>query len=123
MNARSRKNDWFGGGVYTAESFARGFRQDWHSATHIVIQANPLILQDELGLLSKYGLDYIHPEAVFSTINRRPKAIISYADLDRTCVALAELSSADAESYRRFALKSKAILPLITAGMFVPPVP
>jgi phytoene dehydrogenase-like protein len=53
------KNDWFGGGAVTAESVAPAFRHDWHSATHIIIQANPLLLQDELGLLSKYGLRYL----------------------------------------------------------------
>ncbi|HEX3971032.1 MAG TPA: NAD(P)/FAD-dependent oxidoreductase [Stellaceae bacterium] len=117
------KNDWFGGGVVTAESVAPGFRHDWHSATHIVIQANPLLLKDELGLLSKYGLKYIHPEGIFSTIFDDHSAIVSYADLDRTCASIAAVEPADGEAYRRFAAKSKAILPLITAGMFVPPVP
>ena len=117
------QNEWFGGGVVTAESVAPGFRHDWHSATHIIIQANPLLLNDELGLLAKYGLNYIHPEGIFSTIFDDQTAIISYADLDRTCASIAELSRADADAYRKFATKSKSILPLITAGMFVPPVP
>jgi len=117
------KNDWFGGGVVTVESVAPGFRHDWHSATHIVIQANPLILNDELGLQSKFGLRYLHPEGIFSTIFDDQTALVSYADLDKTCAAIARFSARDAEAYRRFALKSKAILPLLTAGMFVPPVP
>lgn len=117
------KNEWFGGGVVTSESVAPGFRHDWHSATHIIIQANPLLLHDELGLLSKYGLKYIHPEGIFSTIFDDQTAIVSYADLDRTCASIAAVSPADGEAYRRFAMKSKAVLPLITAGMFVPPVP
>jgi phytoene dehydrogenase-like protein len=117
------RNEWFGGGVVTAESVAPGFRHDWHSATHIIIQANPLLLQDELGLLSKYGLKYLHPEGIFSTIFDDQTAIISCADLDRTCASIAALSQADADAYRKFANKSKSILPLITAGMFVPPVP
>jgi phytoene dehydrogenase-like protein len=117
------KNEWFGGGVVTSESVAPGFRHDWHSATHIIIQANPLLLNDELGLLSKYGLTYIHPDGIFSTIFDDQTSIVSYADLDRTCASIAALSPRDAEAYRRFAIKSKAILPLITAGMFVPPVP
>ncbi len=117
------KNAWFGGGVVTAESVAPGFRHDWHSATHIIIQANPLILNDELGLLSKYGLKYLHPDGIFSTIFDDHTALVSYADLDRTCAAIAALSPRDGEAYRKFADKSKAILPLLTAGMFVPPVP
>lgn len=117
------KNDWFGGGAVTAESVAPGFRHDWHSATHIIIQANPLLRQDELGLIAKYGLRYIHPEGIFSTIFDDQSAIVSYADLDRTCASIAAVAPADGDAYRRFAMKSKAILPLITAGMFVPPVP
>jgi phytoene dehydrogenase-like protein len=55
------RNDWFGGGVVTKEILARGFKFDLHSSLHVNIQANPLILNDELGLLSKYGLQYLHP--------------------------------------------------------------
>jgi phytoene dehydrogenase-like protein len=117
------KNERFGGGVVTSERAAPGFLHDGHSATHIIIQANPLLLRDELGLLSKYGLKYVHPDGIFSTIFDDQTSIISYADLDRTCASIAQLSPRDADAYRRFATKSKAILPLITAGMFVPPVP
>lgn len=117
------RNAWFGGGVVTSQSVAPGFRHDLHSATHIVIQANPLILNDELGLQSKYGLKYLHPDGIFSTIFDDQTAIVSYANLDRTCASIAQWSPHDGEAYRSFALKSKAILPLLTAGMFVPPVP
>ncbi len=115
------KNDWFGGGVVTSELVAPGFRHDWHSATHIVIQANPLIRNDELGLISKYGLKYIYPEAVFSTIFDDQTSIVSYTDLDRTCASIAKISPRDAEAYRKFAAKSAQLLPLIVSGMFVPP--
>jgi phytoene dehydrogenase-like protein len=117
------RNDWFGGGAYTAESVAPGFRHDWHSATHIVIQANPLLQNDELGLKSKYGLNYVHSDAVFSTIFDDHSYIVSYVDLDRTCASIARISPRDAEAYRAFAEKSKAMLPIIVQGMFVPPPP
>jgi phytoene dehydrogenase-like protein len=117
------KNDWFGGGVVTSELVAPGFQHDWHSATHIVIQANPLIRNDELGLVSKYGLKYVHPESVFSTIFDDHSSIVSYTDLDKTCESIARISPRDAEAYRRFAAKSAQILPLIVSGMFVPPPP
>ncbi len=117
------KNDWFGGGVVTSELVAPGFQHDWHSATHIVIQANPLIRNDELQLQSKYGLKYIYPEAVFSTIFDDQTSIVSYTDLDRTCASIAKISPRDAEAYRKFAAKSAQLLPLMVAGMFVPPPP
>jgi phytoene dehydrogenase-like protein len=62
------RNDWFGGGVVTKEILAPGFKFDLHSSLHVNIQANPLILQDELQLLAKYGLKYLYPDAVYSTI-------------------------------------------------------
>lgn len=117
------RNSWFGGGVATREIVAPGFRHDLHSATHIVIQGNPLIRNDELGLISKYGLKYVHPEAIFSTMFDDGSSIISYADIDRTCESIAAISPRDADAYRRFAGKSKQILPMMVQGMFVPPVP
>ena len=117
------RNEWFGGGAVTREIVAPGFRHDLHSATHIVIQANPLIRNDELGLLSKYGLDYVYPDAIFSTIFDDDTSLVTYRDLDRTCQSIARLSPRDAEAYRRFAEQSKQLLPLMVQGMFVPPLP
>lgn len=117
------RNSWFGGGVATQEIVAPGFRHDLHAATHIVIQGNPLIRNDELGLISKYGLKYIHPEAIFSTMFDDGSSIVSYADIDRTCESIAAISPQDAEAYRRFAGQSTRILPMMVQGMFVPPVP
>jgi phytoene dehydrogenase-like protein len=117
------RNDWFGGGAATQEIVAPGFRHDLHSATHIVIQANPLIRNDELGLLSKHGLKYVYPDAIFSTIFDDDSSIVTYRDLDRTCQSISRISPRDAEAYRRFAEKSKELLPLMVQGMFVPPLP
>ncbi|HEX7784425.1 MAG TPA: NAD(P)/FAD-dependent oxidoreductase [Sphingobium sp.] len=117
------KNGHLGGGVVTSELVAPGYRHDWHSATHIVIQSNPLIRNDELGLQSQFGLEYIYPEAIFSTIFDDGSSIITYADLEKTCASIAQISPTDADAYRAFAQKSAAILPLIVQGMFVPPPP
>lgn len=112
-----------GGGVASGEYVAPGFRHDLHSATHFVIQANPLIRNDELGLISKYGLKYIHPEGIFSTIFDDQTSIVSYPDIGRTCESIAKISPRDAEAYRKFAEASMKTLPLIVSGMFVPPPP
>ena len=117
------RNAWFGGGVSTREVVAPGFRHDLHSATHIIIQANPLIRNDELGLISKFGLKYIYPEGVFSTIFDDQTSIVSYADVDKTCQSIAKISPRGAEAYRRFVEKGKETLPLIATSLFVPPAP
>src|ERR1700744_1021202 len=56
------RNAWFGGGVVTRELTVPGFRHDQHSMAHIFIQANPLLLNDDLGLKAKYGLPYVLPD-------------------------------------------------------------
>lgn len=117
------RNDFFGGGVATREILVPGFKHDLHSATHILIQANPLLLNDELGLYSKHGLEYIRPEGLFSTIFDDQTSMVTYRDVDRSCESIAQFSQHDAEAYRRFFAESKQTLPLITQAMFVPPVP
>jgi phytoene dehydrogenase-like protein len=117
------RNANLGGGVMTSEFVAPGFKHDWHSATHIVIQANPLLLNDELGLKSMFGLRYAHPDAIFSTIFDDQDYIVTYADLDRTCESIARISPPDAEAYRSFARKGASLLPVMVQGMFVPPPP
>ncbi|MCC7410083.1 MAG: NAD(P)/FAD-dependent oxidoreductase [Gammaproteobacteria bacterium] len=117
------RNPWLGGGVTTREIVAPGFRHDVHASAHVYIQANPLLLQDELGLLARYGLKYIYPDAIFSTIFDDHSAIVTYADLDRTCESIAAISPRDADAYRRFVALSKRLLPMLTAALYVPPVP
>ena len=54
--------DFPGGGVisFTDEL---GAIHDVASTAHTLIQVNPMILADELGLISRYGLNYVYPEA------------------------------------------------------------
>lgn len=113
----------FGGGVVTTEQIAPGFHHDMHSSNHQVIMANPLILNDELGLQTKYGLNYIRPEIQFSTIFDDHTSILTYSDLDRSCESIAQISPRDAEAYRKFAEMSMEMLPLLASGLFVPPMP
>jgi phytoene dehydrogenase-like protein len=114
------KNDWYGGGVVTREMLAPGFRFDLHSSLHVNIQANPLILNDELQLQSKYGLKYLYPDAVYSTMFDDQTSLITYKDVDRTCESIARISARDADAYRRFAAMSMQIVPMVTQSLFVP---
>jgi phytoene dehydrogenase-like protein len=117
------RNNWFGGGVVTQEILEPGFKFDVHSSLHVNIQANPLILNDELKLLSKFGLKYLYPDAVYSTIFDDQTSLVTYKDIDRTCQSIAKISPRDAEAYRRFAEISKKIVPLVTQSLFVPSPP
>jgi phytoene dehydrogenase-like protein len=116
--------DHFGGGVSTRELIQPGYWHDEHSNVHIMIQGNPMLREDELGLLSKFGLEYIYPDLVHVSIWDDGTVIRSYKDLDRTCEELARTTSAkDAEAYRKFVGMSKQALPMLMSGMYAPPFP
>jgi len=113
---------WPGGGVVTREINTPGFWHDEHSSVHIMIQGNPLIREDELGLLSRFGLKYRYGTP-YAMIFSDQTTLVAHKDLDRTCEGIARLSSKDAETYRALVTKGIAALPMIGAGMYVPPVP
>lgn len=112
-----------GGGAVTMERNEPGFRYDKHSTAHILIQANPLLLNDELGLLSKFGLQYAYPELAISTVLQDFRVLTIYADLDKTCESMAQYSAKDAQTYRELAQFAQRMLPMVLAGMFTVPIP
>ena len=113
----------YGGGVSTRELIAPGYWHDEHSNVHIMIQGNPMLRQDELGLIGKFGLDYIYPELPHASIFEDGRVIRTWKDLDRTCQGFAEFSPRDAEAYRRFVGISQSILPMFMSGLYAPPIP
>lgn len=117
------RNEFLGGGVATREILTPGFKHDLHSATHILIQANPLVINDELGLLSKHGLKYHYPDGLFSTIFDDQTSIVTYKDVERSAKSIGQFSQHDADAYRRLFAESKETLAMIVQAMFVPPVP
>ena len=73
-----------GGGVVSDELAAPGFINDTCAIWHGFIQANPLILNDELGLISKFGLEYINPQNQFSVLFPDDTYLTLYRDVDKT---------------------------------------
>jgi phytoene dehydrogenase-like protein len=113
----------FGGGVSTRELMTPGYWNDEHSNVHIMIQGNPMLQDDELGLLSKFGLKYNYPELPHASIWEDGTTLRSWKDLDRTCEGIAEFSPRDAEAYRKFVETSISVLPMFMAGLYQPPFP
>src|SRR6266702_865143 len=89
------RKPWPGGGVVTREINTPGYWHDEHSSVHIMIQGNPMIFPDQTTL-------------------------VAYQDLDRTCEQIARISTRDAETYRRFAKRAMAMLPMFASGLYVP---
>lgn len=115
------RNSWFGGGVVTREMTMPGFKHDTHSTGHIFIQSNPMLVNDELQLKSKYGLEYVFPEAVFGSIFEDGTTLQTFKDIERSCADIAKFSQRDPEAYRTFAEKAKKLMPIFVQGMFTPP--
>ena len=117
------RNAWFGGGVVTRELTLPGFRHDQHSMAHIFIQANPLLKNDELGLKSRFGLQYIVPELPMMSVFADGRTLGLYRDRERTCAEIAKFSQRDADAYRWLANKAAEYMPMVTASLYTAPTP
>ena len=114
---------YVGGGVISREVAAPGFKNDVCSTMHAFIQANPLIKNDELGLMSKYGMKYIYPEAQNTVLFPDDTHLTIHLDVDKTCESIAKFSKKDAESYKKFYEWSVPLLDMLTEGMSNPAPP
>lgn len=117
------RNSWLGGGVVTRELTRPGFLHDQHSMAHIFIQANPLLKNDELGLKSKFGLEYIFPDPPMMSVFEDGSTLRLHRDREKTVEEIAKFSRRDAEAYRWLADKAAGYLPMIAASLYVPPAP
>jgi phytoene dehydrogenase-like protein len=89
-----------GGDTATEELTLPGFRHDTCSTAHNLIQASPLLRDDELRL-GEYGLEYLHPDPVVHIPFPDGTSLTQWRDLDRTCAEIARFSRRDADAFRR----------------------
>ena len=115
--------DHLGGGVVTREVTRPGFRHDLHAIAHIFIQGNPLIRDDELGLQSRHGLEYVFPDPSIAVAFPDGDYVAFYRDVHKTAATIARVSPRDAESYLRFHEFADQLLDVLMAGLFSPPPP
>ncbi|HSF26257.1 MAG TPA: NAD(P)/FAD-dependent oxidoreductase [Actinomycetes bacterium] len=89
-----------GGNTATEELTLPGFQHDSCSSAHVLIQSNPVIRDDELGLCARYGLRYerVDPAVVMPLPDG--DALVMHRDLDATADELARFSPADATALR-----------------------
>ena len=91
-----------GGGVISEELTLPGFIHDTGAVTHQRIRSTPLIKDDELGLKSKYGLEYIVPEIPLAALFEDGSSILVYNDLEKTVESISRIAKDDAISYKKF---------------------
>jgi phytoene dehydrogenase-like protein len=90
-----------GGNTATEELTGPGIAQDSCSTAHVLLQASPLIRDDELGLIAEHGLRYLHPDPVCHFPFADGESLTIWRDIDATCGELARHSTRDGDAYRR----------------------
>lgn len=116
LDARDRP----GGGAATEEVLDPGYLIDTCSTGHTLIRANPLLVDDELGLVRDYGLTYVEPDPVAHVAFPDGEHFTMWLDIDRTIAEIARFNVDDAEAYRRMAVEYEDVSALFTAAQFTP---
>ncbi|MFL5842395.1 MAG: phytoene desaturase family protein, partial [Thermoleophilaceae bacterium] len=91
-----------GGGAASEELLLPGYKIDSCSTGHTLIQVNPLMTRDELGLKSDYGLEYVAPDPIAHVAFPDGEYFTHWLDVDRTYEEFARFSKRDADTYLRF---------------------
>lgn len=89
-----------GGNTRTEELTLPGFAHDSCSSAHVLIQGNPLIRDDELGLVADHGLHYVVTDPAVVLPQPDGDVLVMRPDLDATCDELARWSDHDAAAFR-----------------------
>jgi phytoene dehydrogenase-like protein len=109
-----------GGGAASEELLLPGYLIDSCSTGHTLIQPNPVLRDDELGLKADYGLEYVSPDPVAHVVFPDGESFTHWLDLERTCEEIARFSSRDATTYRRLLSEFDEIRPAVGAYRFNP---
>ncbi len=117
------RNDIPGGGAVSKNLTLPGFTHDTHATAVVHLQGHPLLKNDELGLKSRFGLEFVFPDSSFMTVFDDGDTLSCYLDLDRTCGEIAKFSAKDAEAYRKMAVMMETLGPVISMSMAKPPLP
>jgi phytoene dehydrogenase-like protein len=110
-----------GGGAASEELLGPGYLIDSCSTGHTLIQTNPLLLRDELGLQERHGLEYIVPDPFAHVAFPDGRQLTAWMDLDRTVEEIERYSKADGAAYRRLLADYDEVKHIFAAGTFNPP--
>ena len=115
--------DKCGGGVMTRELTLPGYKHDVHSSSHVMLLGNPMMRNDELGLKSKFGLEYRIKEKAQATVFDDGSYLVTHRDPEKTAESIAQFSRKDADAYLAFAQRGQNMLPMFMQGLYAPPAP
>lgn len=109
-----------GGGAATEEPLLPGYRIDSCSTGHTIIQGNPLMVDDELGLRADYHLEYVDPDPVAHVRFPDGEHFTQFLDLEKTLEEIARFSGKDAEAFRRMMVEWEEVKPIFGREQFAP---
>ena len=109
-----------GGGAVSEELLLPGYRIDTCSTGHTLMMGNPVIADDELGLISEFGLDYIDPDPVGHVRFPDGEGFTMWLDVDRTEAEFARFSRKDAAAYRKLLVDWDEVKGAFSAATFNP---
>ena len=109
-----------GGGAASEELLEPGFLLDSCSTGHTLIQTNPLLTRDELGLLGEQGLEYLSPDPFAHVVFPDGEQLTMWLDLERSCEELARFSKRDAAAYRETLDEYDRVKQVFSAARFNP---
>ncbi len=89
-----------GGNTRTEPLTLAGFAHDSCSSAHVLIQSNPAVRDDELGLLAHHGLTYLRTDPAVVMPQPDGDVLVMHRGLDATAAELARWSPSDAETFR-----------------------
>ncbi len=116
--------DFLGGGVVTQEVTAPGFKHDIGATAAGWLDMNPIIRNDELGMVKRSGIRFLPPPDIQEVqIYPDDKAIIFYRDIDKTCASIEKISPRDADAFRRLYTMAAPLLEPVLRGSNMPPPP
>ena len=108
-----------GGDTSSEELTLPGFWHDSCSTAHNLIQASPILRDDELGL-AEHGLEYLHPDPVVHLPFPDGSSLTMWRDEERTCAEFAKFSAGDADAYRRMMADYRRIAPDLGRARYTP---
>lgn len=117
------KNPSYGGGAVSHQLTAPGFIHDPHAGQMVLVMANPMIANDELGLMSKFGLKFCQPDVGHATVFDDNSYLCTHFSVDKTCESIARFSKRDADAYRALVKQAEGMSDLFVSGLFKPPLP
>src|SRR5215469_16573801 len=112
-------SEQIGGDTSSQELTLPGFKHDSCSTAHNLIQASPILRDDELGL-AEQGLEYLHPDPVVHLPFDDGSSLTMWRDIDRTCAEFAKFCVKDADAFRAMMESYRRIAPDLGRARYTP---